>query len=39
VTRRFLHRADVVLLVMLATQVLTAGNLEYLQQLKCTESA
>jgi GTPase SAR1 family protein len=34
VTRRFLHRADVVLLVMLATQVLTAGNLEYLQELK-----
>ncbi len=34
VTRRFLHRADVVLLVMLATQVLTASNLEYLQQLK-----
>jgi GTPase SAR1 family protein len=34
VTRRFLHRADVVLLVMIATQVLTASNLEYLQQLK-----
>ncbi len=33
-TRRFLHRADVVVLVMLATQVLTAGNLEYLQELK-----
>ncbi|NLE51903.1 MAG: hypothetical protein GX613_10905 [Chloroflexi bacterium] len=33
-TRRFLHRADVVLLVMIATQVLTASNLEYLQQLK-----
>jgi small GTP-binding protein len=34
VTRRFLHRADVVLLVMIATQVLTAGNLEYLRELK-----
>lgn len=34
VTRRFLHRADVVLLVMLATQVLSASHLEYLQQLK-----
>lgn len=34
VTQRFLHRADVVVLVMIATQVLTAGNLEYLQQLK-----
>lgn len=34
VTRRFLHRADVVLLVMIATQVLTASNLEYLQQLR-----
>lgn len=34
VTRRFLHRADIVLLVMLATQVLTVDNLEYLQQLK-----
>lgn len=33
-TRRFLHRADVVLLVMLATQVLSARNLEYLQELK-----
>ncbi|MBN1563741.1 MAG: dynamin family protein [Anaerolineae bacterium] len=33
-TRRFLHRADVVLLVMIATQVLTASNLEYLQELK-----
>ena len=32
-TRRFLHRADVVLLVMIATQVLTATNLEYLQRL------
>ncbi len=34
VTRRFLHRADVVLLVMIATQVLSASNLEYLQELK-----
>ncbi|NDJ75192.1 MAG: hypothetical protein GYB65_02945 [Chloroflexi bacterium] len=34
VTRRFLHRADVVLLVMIATQVLSAGNLEFLQELK-----
>jgi GTPase SAR1 family protein len=34
VTRRFLHRADVVLLVMIATQVLTASNLESLQELK-----
>lgn len=34
VTRRFLHRADVVLLVMIATQVLTASNLEYLRELK-----
>ncbi|MBC6935104.1 MAG: hypothetical protein DWB42_04630 [Chloroflexi bacterium] len=33
-TRRFLHRADVVLLVMLATQAMTARNLEYLQTLK-----
>lgn len=34
ITRRFLHRADVVLLVMLATQAMTARNLEYLQTLK-----
>jgi small GTP-binding protein len=34
VTRRFLHRADVVLLVMMATQVLTASNMEAFQQLK-----
>lgn len=33
-TRRFLHRSDVVLLVMLATQAMTARNLEYLQTLK-----
>ncbi len=34
VTRRFMHRADVVLLVMIATQVFTESNLEYLKQLK-----
>lgn len=34
ITRRFLHRADVVLLVMLATQVLSASNLEHFQELK-----
>ncbi|MBZ0284112.1 MAG: dynamin family protein [Anaerolineae bacterium] len=34
ITRRFLHRADVVLMVMLATQAMTARNLEYLQTLK-----
>ncbi len=33
-TRRFLHRSDVVLMVMLATQAMTARNLEYLQTLK-----
>ncbi|NWF70621.1 MAG: dynamin family protein [Chloroflexi bacterium] len=33
-TRAFLHRSDVVLLVMLATQAMTASNLEYLQTLK-----
>lgn len=33
-TRRFLHRSDVVLLVMLATQAMTARNLDYLQTLK-----
>jgi GTP-binding protein EngB required for normal cell division len=33
-TRRFLHRSDVVFLVMLATQAMTARNLEYLQRLK-----
>lgn len=32
-TRKFLHRSDVVLLVMLATQAMTARNLEYLQTL------
>lgn len=34
ITRRFLHRADVVLLVMPATQVLSASNLEHFQQMK-----
>ncbi len=33
-TRNFLHRSDVVFLVMLATQAMTARNVEYLQQLK-----
>jgi GTP-binding protein EngB required for normal cell division len=33
-TRNFLHRSDVVLMVMLATQAMTASNLEYLQSLK-----
>jgi ribosome biogenesis GTPase A len=33
-TRKFLHRSDVVLLVMLATQAMTARNLEYLQMLE-----
>jgi small GTP-binding protein len=33
-TRRFLHRADVVLMVMLATQAMTGRNMEYLQTLK-----
>jgi small GTP-binding protein len=34
ITRKFLHRSDVVLLVMLATQVMTARNLQYMQMLK-----
>ncbi|MFP4322211.1 MAG: dynamin family protein, partial [Anaerolineales bacterium] len=34
VTRRFLHRADMVLLVMVATQVMSASNLDFLKQLK-----
>ncbi|MDX2160731.1 MAG: dynamin family protein [bacterium] len=34
VTRRFLHRADTVLLVMMATQAMTARNLEYLRMLR-----
>ncbi len=34
ITRKFLHRSDTVLLVMLATQAMTAHNLEYLKLLK-----
>lgn len=34
ITRKFLHRSDVVLLVMLATQAMTASNLEALQALR-----
>ncbi|MBE0689317.1 MAG: dynamin family protein, partial [Anaerolineae bacterium] len=33
-TRKFLHRADVVLLVMLATQAMTAKNVDYLKILQ-----
>lgn len=33
-TRRFLHRSDAVIMVMLATQAMTRQNLEYLQLLK-----
>jgi small GTP-binding protein len=33
-TRKFLHRADVVLLVMLATQAVTANTLQYLRTLQ-----
>lgn len=33
-TRKFLHRADAVILVMLATQAMTASNLEYLKKLR-----
>lgn len=33
-TRKFLHRSDVVLLVMLATQAMTQRNVEYLQKLR-----
>lgn len=34
ITRRFLHRSDTVLLVMLATQAMTQRNVEYLKMLK-----
>ncbi len=34
ITRRFLHRSDTVLLVMLATQAMTARNVDYLRMLK-----
>lgn len=33
-TRRFLHRADMVFLVMLATQVMTQSNVQYMQLFK-----
>jgi len=33
-TRKFLHRADVVLLVMMATQAMTASNLETMKMFK-----
>jgi small GTP-binding protein len=33
-TRKFLHRADLVVLVMLATQAMSASNVEYLQSLR-----
>ncbi len=33
-TEKFLHRADIILLVMLATQAMTQSNVEYLQQFK-----
>lgn len=33
-TRKFLHRADVVMLVMLATQAVTASTLDYLKMLQ-----
>src|SRR5581483_4972349 len=34
VTQRFLHRADMVLLVMPATQAMSARNVEYMQSLR-----
>lgn len=34
ITRRFLHRSDIVILVMLATQAMTSSNLEYMQKLR-----
>jgi GTP-binding protein EngB required for normal cell division len=34
ITRKFLHRSDVVMLVMLATQAMTQRNVEYLQKLR-----
>lgn len=34
ITRRFLHRSDTVMLVMLATQAMTARNLDYIKTLK-----
>jgi predicted GTPase len=34
ITRQFLHRADLVLLVMVATHVLSASNLDFLRELR-----
>jgi len=34
ITRKFLHRADLVLLVMVSTHVLSSSNLDFLQELK-----
>ncbi len=34
ITRRFLHRADLVLMVLLATQAMSASSVEYLQSLR-----
>jgi len=34
ITSRFLHRSDVVILVMLATQAMSQRNLDYIQQLR-----
>ncbi len=34
ITRRFLHRADIVLLVMLSTQAMSQSNSDYLQSLR-----
>jgi ribosome biogenesis GTPase A len=34
ITRKFLHRSDVVILVMLATQAMTKRNVDYLQKLR-----
>ena len=34
ITRRFLHRSDTVMLVMMATQAMTQHNLEYIHTLK-----
>lgn len=33
-TRKFLHRSDVVVMVMLATQAMTGRNMDYLRQLR-----
>lgn len=34
ITRKFLHRSDVVILTMLATQAMTQRNLDYMQELR-----